>query len=117
RHSHGPGHALCDPDPEQYPNDSTYHRQGHCFYQELQQHVGSLRAHRLADSHLSRTLGHSHQHDVHDHNSTHHHRDGGNPDHGDEKCSAQVRPDTQQAAVGLDIKAVTAARRIVPAHA
>src|SRR5208283_4328016 len=116
------GHAdcQCDPlrdnDPEQHANRATEQRQGDGLNQELQQDVAAARAHGLADADLSGSFRHRNQHDVHDHDAANHQRDGGDSNHGVEKRAAEVRPDTQQAIVSLDVEIVLVAGADVAAR-
>src|SRR6266850_1360923 len=57
------------------------------------------------------------EHDIHDHNAADHQRNRGNPDHRKEKRLTEIRPDTQQAGISLDIKAVVVARPVMAASA
>src|SRR6202158_2591607 len=92
-------------------------RQSNGLDQKLQQDVITARAHGLADADLPSAFRNRNQHDVHDHDAADHQRDGGDSYHGVKERAAEVRPDTQQAIVGLDIEIVVIARMDVAAGA
>src|ERR1019366_2729592 len=96
-------------DPEHYAEQASRFGQEQRLDEKLKQNVVGARAHGLADADLPRPFRHRNQHDVHDHDTADHQRDGGDPDHGVKKRAAKVRPDTQQAVIGLDVEIVVVA--------
>src|SRR5436190_5148459 len=69
------GHYLRGHYANRQAYQATAGAQRHSLNQELAHYISALRSHRLADTYLASSLGHGHQHDVHDADAAHQQRD------------------------------------------
>ncbi len=74
--------------------------------QELREDVATPGAKRFPDADLPGPLGHSNQHDVHDHDGAHHQPDGGQDDRGDDEILLDRLPRRQRRIWGLQREVV-----------
>src|SRR5215471_11424997 len=102
---------------DQDAHDAARERQRRRLDQELGEDVAPAGAQGLADADLARSLGHRHEHDVHDHDAAHEQRDRGDADRDHEDAAGERAVEREPGVGGGNAEAILLPRPLVPARA